>query len=59
MAIDDPRMNLICHTAHDDHIDLQRISSIMKMRAPDEVVAHTVTPRHRHSRGSGTRGWAA
>ncbi|MEU0486066.1 helix-turn-helix domain-containing protein [Streptosporangium sp. NPDC006013] len=42
VAIDDPQMNLICHTAHDDHIDRHRISSIMKMRAPDEVVAHAV-----------------
>ena len=40
VAIDDPTMTLICHTAHDEHIDRHRIASVMKMRAPDEVVAH-------------------
>ncbi|MFN2538376.1 MAG: PucR family transcriptional regulator [Mycobacteriales bacterium] len=40
IAIDDPQMNLICHTAHDDRIDPHRVASVMKMRAPDEVVAH-------------------
>jgi sugar diacid utilization regulator len=40
IAIDDPQMNLICHTAHDDRVDPHRVASVMKMRAPDEVVAH-------------------
>jgi len=40
IAIDDPQMNLICHTAHDERVDPHRIASVMKMRAPDEVVAH-------------------
>jgi sugar diacid utilization regulator len=40
IAIDDPQMNLICHTAHDEHVDRHRVASVMKMRAPDEVVAH-------------------
>lgn len=40
IAIDDPQMNLICHTAHDDRVDSHRVASVMKMRAPDEVVAH-------------------
>jgi sugar diacid utilization regulator len=40
IAIDDPQMNLICHTAHDESVDPHRVASVMKMRAPDEVVAH-------------------
>jgi sugar diacid utilization regulator len=40
IAIDDPQMNLICHTAHDERVDPHRVASVMKMRAPDEVVAH-------------------
>lgn len=40
IAIDDPQMTLICHTAHDDHVDPHRVASVMKLRAPDEVVAH-------------------
>src|SRR5690242_10447891 len=40
IAIDDPQMNLICHTAHDESVDRHRVASVMKMRAPDEVVAH-------------------
>jgi sugar diacid utilization regulator len=40
IAIDDPQMNLICHTAHDESVDPHRVASVMRMRAPDEVVAH-------------------
>jgi DNA-binding PucR family transcriptional regulator len=40
IAIDDPQMNLITHTAHDDHVDRHRVASVMQMRAPDEVVEH-------------------
>ncbi|GAB1823750.1 PucR family transcriptional regulator [Herbidospora sp. RD11066] len=40
VAIDDPRMHLICHTAHGDDVDRHRIASIMRMRAADDVVAH-------------------
>ena len=40
IAIDDPQMNLICHTAHDERVDPHRVASVMRMRAPDEVVAH-------------------
>jgi hypothetical protein len=40
IAIDDPQMNLICHTAHDERVDRYRVASVMSMRAPDEVVAH-------------------
>ena len=42
IAIDDPQMNLICHTAHDDSVDRHRVASVMRMRAPDEVVAHAL-----------------
>ncbi len=40
IAIDDPQMNLITHTAHDNRVDAHRVASVMQMRAPDEVVAH-------------------
>ena len=40
VAIDDPQMNLITHTAHDDRVDPHRVASVMRMRAPDEVVEH-------------------
>lgn len=40
IAIDDPQMNLITHTAHDEHVDRHRVASVMRMRAPDEVVEH-------------------
>jgi DNA-binding PucR family transcriptional regulator len=40
IAIDDPQMTLITHTAHDDHVDRHRVASVMSMRAPDEVVNH-------------------
>lgn len=42
VAIDDPQMNLIAHTAHDDVIDEHRVASVMRLRAPDEVVAHAL-----------------
>lgn len=40
IAIDDPQNNLICHTAHDDSVDRHRVSSVMRLRASDEVIAH-------------------
>jgi sugar diacid utilization regulator len=40
IAIDDPQLTLITHTAHDDHIDRHRVASVMTMRAPDEVIEH-------------------
>jgi GAF domain-containing protein len=40
IAIDDPQKNLIAHAPHDDRVDAHRVASVMKMRAPDEVVAH-------------------
>jgi hypothetical protein len=42
IAIDDPQMNLVTHTAHDDHVDRHRVASVMQMRAPDEVVEHAL-----------------
>jgi sugar diacid utilization regulator len=40
IAIDDPQNNLICHTAHDGSVDKHRVESVMRLRAPDEVIAH-------------------
>jgi sugar diacid utilization regulator len=40
VAIDDPQNNLLCHTAHDDGVDTHRVASVMRLRAPDEVIAH-------------------
>lgn len=42
IAIDDTQMNLICHTSHDDRVDPHRVASVMRLRAPDEVVAHVL-----------------
>jgi hypothetical protein len=42
IAIDDVHMNLVTHTAHDDHVDRHRVSSVMRMRAPDDVVNHAL-----------------
>ena len=42
IAIDDPQMNLLCHTAHDERVDPHRVASVMRLRAPDEVVAHAL-----------------
>ena len=40
IAIDDPQNNLICHTAHDETVDKHRVSSVMRLRASDEVITH-------------------
>ena len=40
IAIDDAQNNLICHTAHDETVDKHRVESVMRLRAPDEVIAH-------------------
>jgi sugar diacid utilization regulator len=42
VAIDDPHLNLITHTAHDDRVDAHRVASVMTMRAPDEVINHAL-----------------
>ena len=42
IAIDDPQLNLITHTAHDDRVDAHRVASVMTMRAPEEVIRHAL-----------------
>lgn len=42
VAIDDPQMHLLAHTAHDEVIDEHRVASVMQLRAPDVVVAHAM-----------------
>jgi hypothetical protein len=42
VAIDDPQMNLLAHTAHDGDVDQHRIVSVMRLRAPEEVIAHAL-----------------
>lgn len=42
VAIDDPQMNLLAHTAHDDRVDEHRVASIMRLRAPEDVIAHAM-----------------
>ena len=42
VAIDDPQMNLMAHTAHDDGVDKHRVVSVMRLRAPEEVVTHAL-----------------
>jgi PucR C-terminal helix-turn-helix domain/GGDEF-like domain len=43
VAIDDPRMHLLVHTAHDerhDQVDQTRITSILTMQIPADVLEH-------------------
>ena len=42
VAIDDPQMNLLAHTAHDGDVDQHRVVSVMRLRAPEEVIAHAL-----------------
>jgi DNA-binding PucR family transcriptional regulator len=43
VAFDDPHMNLIAHTAHDGDVDRHRIVSVMQLRAPEEVITHSLS----------------
>ena len=40
VAIDDPKIHLIAHTAHDEKVDEHRVNSIMTMRAPDDITEY-------------------
>lgn len=40
VAIDDPQLRLLAHTAHDDRVDSHRIHSVMRLRATDQVLRH-------------------
>jgi hypothetical protein len=42
VAIDDPRIRLLVHTAHDEKVDQLRIMSIMTMHVPDDIVEHVM-----------------
>jgi DNA-binding PucR family transcriptional regulator len=45
VAIDDPRMHLLVHTAHDedhDQVDQTRITSILTMQIPADVLEHVM-----------------
>ena len=45
VAIDDPRMHLLVHTAHDethDHVDETRITSVLTMQIPADVLEHVL-----------------
>jgi sugar diacid utilization regulator len=37
VAIDDPSIRLLAHTAHDEEVDEHRVQSIMTLRAGDEI----------------------
>ncbi len=39
VAIDDPNIRLLAHTAHDEDIDQTRIRSLVERRGPEEVVS--------------------
>lgn len=39
VAIDDPSIRLLAHTAHDEEIDQTRIRSLVERQGPDEVVS--------------------
>lgn len=40
VAIDDPRMHLLVHTAHHGPVDPARMESILRLQPPDEVVRY-------------------
>src|SRR5262249_10158777 len=43
VAIDDPRMHLLVHTAHNedhDQVDQTRVSSVLTMQVPADVLEH-------------------
>lgn len=40
VAIDDPQLRLLAHTAHDDRVDSHRIHSVMRLRSTEEVIRH-------------------
>lgn len=45
VAIDDPRMHLLVHTAHNEHhdqVDQTRITSVLTMQIPEDVHAHVM-----------------
>ena len=45
VAIDDPRMHLVVHTAHDeahDRVDQTRITSVLTMQIPADVLEHVM-----------------
>jgi sugar diacid utilization regulator len=45
VAIDDPRMHLLVHTAHDedhDRVDQTRITSVLTMQIPADVLEHVL-----------------
>lgn len=45
VAIDDPRMHLLVHTAHDedhDQVDQTRITSVLTMQIPADVLEHVL-----------------
>ena len=39
VAIDDPQLHLLAHTAHDEEIDELRVESIMRLEVPKDVAA--------------------
>jgi hypothetical protein len=46
VAIDDPRMHLLVHTAHDedhDRVDATRITSVLTMQIPPDVLEHVLS----------------
>lgn len=45
VAIDDPRMHLLVHTAHNEHndkVDQTRITSVLTMQIPEDVLGHVM-----------------
>jgi sugar diacid utilization regulator len=40
VAVDDPSIRLLAHTAHDEKVDEHRVQSIMTLRAGDEIAAY-------------------
>lgn len=42
VAIDDPQIRLLVHTAHDDRVDRQRIASVLGLKGTKEAISHAL-----------------
>ena len=42
VAVDDPRMRLLAHTAHNEPVDKHRLDSVMRLSVDDSIVAHAM-----------------
>jgi sugar diacid utilization regulator len=43
VAIDDPQLHLLVHTAHDEQVDDLRVTSVLTMQVPEDVLDRVMT----------------